>query len=349
MNNQLNILPSNKVGSGYVSLEREFSREAISSGLGSLAGKKVLFRTDFSKESIPLQSFSQGTSHSIKYMIKEFSSCPRTRTIASIDSSCALIGETEEGSIYAARVATVFSRGGAIQRYSRAGPVIFYLEPSMIQRGLGSTISKKIINLILLERSTAERFIRMYMERKAQIEAASLVSDSIIVVDGALRTSILEQRNCTLGHLQDVCEANDNQLLGFSKASSLRLVSNGAGYLQSQPRSQIFIDLTEFIRALLPGIGSNNKVAVAKFAANSTVFRLDFSSSNIEEESQLLSDLKYNDSFFRGYPETLRLAHHLSVFDSSTVSSIRGFLSKKYGLVQIPSDDLRATILGKFV
>ena len=61
----------------------------------------------------------------------------------------------------------------------------------------------------------------------------------------------------------------------------------------------------------------------------------------------MLGDLKANYLFFRGYPETLRLAYHLAVFDSSTISSIRGYLSKKYRLIHIPSDDLRATILGK--
>jgi hypothetical protein len=37
------------------------------------------------------------------------------------------------------------------------------------------------------------------------------------------------------------------------------------------------------------------------------------------------------------------------VFDSSTISSIRSYLSRKYRLINIPSDDLRATILGKLV
>jgi len=79
------------------------------------------------------------------------------------------------------------------------------------------------------------------------------------------------------------------------------------------------------------------------------VFRVDVSRCNVEEDSQVLGDLKQNDLFFRGYPETLRLAHHLSVFDSSTISSTRSYLSRRFGLIHIPSDDLRATVLGKLV
>jgi len=91
------------------------------------------------------------------------------------------------------------------------------------------------------------------------------------------------------------------------------------------------------------------RVLVARFSQNSRVFRVDVSRVNVEEDSQVLSDLKQNDLLFRGYPETLRLAHHLAVFDSSTISSTRSYLSRKYGLIHIPSDDIRATILGKLV
>jgi hypothetical protein len=346
MNNQLNVVPNDV--RKHSSFEEELLGSVLEDSLAGLKRKRVIFRTDFSKEAIPLQTFSQVVLGNTSNALKSFSQTPRDRIVASIDSSCALIGETEEGSIYAGRVATVFATKGSILRYHRAGPVIFYFDPITIKSSLGSQINNKISNVMLFDRSIAERFIRNYLERGAQIQAANSLSDAIILVDGALRSSVWEQRDSSLKRLQNACEENLNQLLGFSKASSLRVISNAGAILLSAQRCQVFLDLTNSIRAFLPNCGTN-RITVAKFSPNSTVFRVDFSSSNVEDEAQLLADLKYNDSFFRGYPETLRLAHHLSVFDSSTISSVRSYLAKKYDLIQIPSDDLRATILGKLV
>ncbi|MHB1908991.1 MAG: DNA double-strand break repair nuclease NurA [Nitrososphaerales archaeon] len=342
MSNQLNVIPSNKI-----ELENQFSKSLLAGDLGNLTGKRVIFRTDFAKEPLALGSLASQTVtfHSVP---QEFSKSSRERRVAAIDSSCVLIGETEQGAIYAGRVATVFSKKGMIQEYCRAGPVIFYLDPSVSDSRLKSMISGKLWRLVLLDRSIAERFIRIHLERIAQVRAAESLSDGIVLLDGSLKSSPLEPVGSTLRDLERVCEASLNQLIGFSKASSLRLISNAASALQSYEKSQVFIDITSSVRALIPSFGKS-EVTVAKFCSNSPVFRVDASSANSEDKSQVFSDLKYNDSFFRGYPETLRLAHHLSVFDSSTISSVRSYLSKQYGLVAVPSDDLRATILGRFV
>jgi hypothetical protein len=341
MNNQLNIIPSNR-------LEDEFSKAVLVSRLGGLSGKRVMFRTDFSKETLPLQSLSAQTSRYQSYLPQSFADTHCDRVVASVDSSCALIGETEDGAIYAGRVATVLSSKGSILKYMRAGPIIFYLDPSTVQANLGSYLQRRVLNLVLQDRSVAERFIRVQLERKAQIQASQMLNDAIIVVDGALKSTVLEQNGATLKAVQDSCVENSNQLIGMSKASSLRMISNGAAILQTYPKSQVFLDITESVRALLPNFGSN-KITVAKFSLNCPVFRVDFSRTNTEDEAQLFSDLKHNDIFFRGYPETLRLAHHLSVFDAATISSVRGYLARQYGLIAIPSDDLRSTVLGKFV
>jgi hypothetical protein len=346
MNNQLNVVAQEV--SGRPTFEDDILAFQFGSTLEGLAGKRVIFRTDFSKESIPLQSLCKGVANITIGSLKEFSKTPRERMVAAVDSTCALIGETEEGSIYAGRVATVLALKGCIQKYYRAGPIIFYLDPRTIKSSFGSCFDRKTSIALLLDRSIAERFIRIYLERRAQIQAAKSLSDAIILVDGSLRSSILEQRDNSLTNLQLVCEENLNQLIGFSKASSLRFISSAVSAIQSSKENQVYVDLTDSITSILPD-RETNKIALVRFAVNSPVFRLDFSPSNFEEEAQLLADLKSNDRFFRGYPETLRLAHHLSVFDSSTISSVRSYLAKKYELVQVPSDDLRASILGKLV
>jgi hypothetical protein len=344
MNNQLSLLP----GSGHLTrlVDIEALSDNLETSLTDLTGKRVFFRSDFSKESVPLQNLESnfGTP---AYEAKKFAPTSRERQIIAIDSSSVLIGETEDGSIYAGRVAIVSASKNRIRAHFRAGPIIFYINQKSLSKELDTKLPRKVLKAILSDISIAERFIRIKLERSAQIQVARTNSDALILVDGSLRASVLETGSLSLRELERSAEENFNQLVGFSKTSNLKFVCNAAGILQNIAKSEVYFDITDTLRVFAPSL--ENRVLVAKFSQNSQVFRLDLSRSNAEEDSQVLADLKHNDCFFRGYPETLRLAHHLSVFDSFTVSSTRSFLSKKFGLVRIPSDDLRATILGKLV
>ena len=344
LTNQLSIIPDRVISK---TVPQQVDLDFLHSNLGQLAGKKVIFRSDFSKESLALQSFDSQKGVPLT-SIREFSSNPRERLVAGIDSSCVLVGETEDGSIYAGRVTTVYGSKDGVQTYCRAGPIIFYLNYEWFSSSFGASIPKNKLHAIISEVSVAERFIRIYLERSAQLQAAKSVSDALIAIDGSLQRSTLESREASLHEVQRAASENFNQVIGFSKSSNIREISSAANALSALKKGGVFIDITEAIRAVSHRVG-NNKIVAAKFSATAPVFRVDFSSYNVEDETQILADLKSNDVFFRGYPETLRLAHHLSVFDSSTISSIRSYLSRRYRMVQVPSDDLRATVLGKLV
>ena len=343
MNNQLNLVPAPEIMHNLIDLETLSTDVSLS----RLNGKKVFFRSDYSKEAIPLQNLDFLPSRGPPYQLQEFSLQARERQVIAIDSSCVLIGETDDGSIFAGRVAAVHASRGKIKNYHRAGPFIFYMSPSAISEELKDRLPQKAIRAIASDDSLAERYIRLRLERSAQIRSARSSSDSIMLVDGALRSSLLETRNISLKELEKVCEGNFIHLLGVSKSSTLRVISNASSSLQSLGGSGSYYEVTDSLRVFYPSVEA--RVLVAKFSSNAPVFRVDASRCNVEEDSQVLADLKFNDIFFRGYPETLRLAHHLSVFDSSTIASIRSFLSRKFGLIRIPSDDLRATVLGKLV
>jgi len=353
MNNQLNLVPSSldppfSHFEQQTDLRSAFQKDKLQSKLVVLSGKRVFFRSDFSKETIPLQELGDLSSSSeIPYRLREINCSSRERTVVGIDSSCALIGETDDGAIYAGRVAIVYASRSKIIKYCRAGPIIFYLDPSTLQEELGTHFPSKAVRLVLYDRTIAERLIRIRLERMAQIEVSKNCSDIILLVDGSLRSSILEPKCLALKDLERCCEENFNQLLGISKTTSLRFISRPASALLLLPKSQVYVEITDSVRALYPGIES--RVLLSKFSSNSQVFRVDFSYKNSENEGQVLSDLIFNDLLFRGYPETLRLAHHLSVFHNSMVSFVRSYLSSKCGIIQVPSDDLRATILGRLV
>jgi hypothetical protein len=342
MNNQLNIVP--QVKTSLFDIESLAGNHEAS--LSNLSGMKVFFRSDFSKEVIPLQNL-ETLPGECPFQLRNFSPDASEKLVIAIDSSCALIGETEQGAIYAARVATVSAKASKIVNYYRAGPFIFYMTMKYLSEQLKSVLPQKALRAIASDNSLAERFIRTKFERSAQILSAKINSNSIILADGSLRSSSLEAKDLGLHELEEIAEANENQLLGIGKTSTLRVVSRAASLLQTIGQGETFFDITEAVRLFFSSLEA--RVLVARFSSNSQVFRVDSSRRNSLEDAAVLSDLKKNDLFFRGYPESLRLAHHLSVFDSSTISSIRSFLSRKYGLIHVPSDDMRATILGKLV
>ena len=85
-------------------------------------------------------------------------------------------------------------------------------------------------------------------------------------------------------------------------------------------------------------------IILVRFSSDGHPFRIDISSFSDIEQS--LSLLLSSDSFYHGYPETLRLAHHLCIFNATQSDSIKSYLVKNMGVVEIPSEDIRHTTLG---
>jgi hypothetical protein len=65
-----------------------------------------------------------------------------------------------------------------------------------------------------------------------------------------------------------------------------------------------------------------------------------------EEINLALGSMLGNDCSCPGYPESLRLAHHISKFTSTEIECLRGHLLCKYELQDIQKDDNRTKLLG---
>ncbi|MER3408458.1 MAG: hypothetical protein C4292_07050 [Nitrososphaera sp.] len=59
-----------------------------------------------------------------------------------------------------------------------------------------------------------------------------------------------------------------------------------------------------------------------------------------------LGRLLGNDPVAIGYPETLRLAHHISTFTSTEVTCLRSHVLNTYEVTELAADDIRRTLLG---
>jgi hypothetical protein len=127
-----------------------------------------------------------------------------------------------------------------------------------------------------------------------------------------------------------------SSLVGFSKSSSLVSSSSIANAL-AQARSASFGTVE----------GGPIKTILAKFSPDGLVFRLDII-SNREEPAAILGRVAWSDCFSVGYPESLRLAHHLSVFSRAEDAALKTYLARRYSLKHLPTFGLRKIALGSF-
>ncbi|MEM0010650.1 MAG: hypothetical protein QXT84_03025, partial [Candidatus Bathyarchaeia archaeon] len=65
----------------------------------------------------------------------------------------------------------------------------------------------------------------------------------------------------------------------------------------------------------------------------------------IFEVDTILGKILWNDSFRYGYPESLIMAHNLSVFDRVEEVSVKSAIAKSLNIVQVPAHNLRKMLL----
>lgn len=250
------------------------------------------------------------------------------RPVASVDSTCVLVGETSDGALYAARTAVGISKEGSLQRFVRLGPVLVYLSSSGLA-GLKSHLSSGELGLLLADRSIAERVIRNIIEGRVVESLLSSDTDMTVVADGSIKHPFGPFAGSPLTGAR-------NYLIGFSKSSTL-IFSEGAVGSLSKAKGAAYHVLDS----------GTVKTVLAKFTPDGLVFRLDFARLN-EPLERALGRLLWNDSFSAGYPESLKAAHHLSVFSKAEDQALKAFVTKRFRLRQLPTFTLRTIALGSF-
>ncbi len=251
------------------------------------------------------------------------------RPVASVDSTCVLVGETAQGALYAARTAVGISYEGALRRFFRLGPILVYANAAGLA-GLTPRLPSAEMDLLLSDHAVAERYIRNSVERRV-IEALSEADGEMIVMaDGSLKHPMGLMSVSPLRKVRsDVC------LVGFSKSSNL-IFSEGV--------------VTALTRATGPSFSVVNRGAVstvlAKFTQDGLVFRLDLAGSEPTEVS--LGRILWNDAFASGYPDSLKVAHHLSVFSRADDQALKALVTKRFRVHQLHTFPLRKIALGSF-
>ena len=249
------------------------------------------------------------------------------RPIASVDSTCVLVGETSQGSMYAARTAVGISYEGSLRRFFRLGPILVYANASGLS-GLTPRLPSAELDLLLSDHTVAERFIRNTVERRVVEALSEGDGRTIVMADGSLKHPLGQMAGGLL-------RRPDRSLVGFSKSSNLILSEDSVGSL-SGARVPSFHTVD----------GGPVGTVLAKLTPDGLVFRLDIASS--EPASAVLGRILWNDAFASGYPDSLKVAHHLSVFSRADDQALKAYVAKRFRVKQLHAFPLRAIALGGF-
>jgi len=251
------------------------------------------------------------------------------RPVASVDSTCVLVGETAQGALYAARTAVGISYEGSLRRFFRLGPILAYATSSGLS-GLCPNLPSAEMDLLLSDHAVAERYIRNTVERRVIEALSGAEGDSIVVADGSLKHP-RGQLSSSLLRRPDSARC----LVGFSKSSNLILSECVVSAISAaQGPSFYTIDRGPVSTVL------------AKFTPDGLVFRLDLAGPEPIETT--LGRMMWNDAFASGYPDSLKVAHHLSIFSSADDQALKAFVAKRFRVRQLHAFPLRKIALGSF-
>ena len=264
--------------------------------------------------------------------------------VVGVDSSCIQIAETEEGMIFASRFTAVFSYQGKVVNYVRLGPLINYYHESNMEELVGD--NRYLARLALVDPTVGERLLRDRLEYTIQMELARRMHGSVILLDGCIPASNpIDPSESSISLLREASKG-DNVVVGISKTSRLRFLTELYPALLDSPHALACLDVHEVFPSRLGGPSS--RTFLAKFANDGLVLRTDIGTEQHGAALQVLGRLVRNDIFFHGYPDSLRLAHHLSVFTNADRSSLKALLSDKLSVTELQGVNRRRSMLGTF-
>lgn len=305
----------------------------------NLENKKIVFVDD--DEGIPIQNWAIDSVKFSDIKINNIDIIEKEKLVFGIDSSCIKVAEVEDGSIYAIKGAVCLSFQGKPVTHIRIGPFILYLNEEIIKNfHLEHNISK----LILFNDDYAKKFLRINLERYIQFWISKIVSNSIILVDGSLKSSIFESQYYSIQKVIENSVLNKNSIIGISKNSKIKILKY-LSYPLLKSNNPSYVDINMVIRSLISRIYGEH--VLVKFANDefSNILRADVvSSSNDINES--LGSLIFNELIVNGYPSSLQLSHNVSIFSNTDLSSIKSFIKSNYYIKEIFHENVRNSVLG---
>lgn len=265
----------------------------------------------------------------------------KSTTIVSVDSSAIHLAETEDGLLFSTKSGIVISSSKQILHHIILGPMLLYLTKGSVD---SSNLDNNLANLILMDSNSAKRLIRIRLERALQLNISRLFNDSILLVDGSLSPSVFENHDNTINRVIEVSSLNHNHVIGLCKNTRVRIFNQLETILQLIPEPAC-VDVDYLVKGLSRTKSGKNMLVKLGGYENDYVLRAEVCSAN-GNDLECLEELIGNDIIFRSYPESLRIAHHVSTFTDAEISSLKEHVLRSYGVVEIDRTITRKDLLG---
>jgi len=341
MHNQLNLhdLESN-LEFMKKSLISSFSNSYFCKDYKNLIeNKKLVFVDD--EEGIPIQNWGI---HSEKYAnlkLTQITPAEGEKLVFGIDSSCIKVAEVEDGGLYAVKGSVCISFKGKPAAHLKIGPLMFYLNEEVLQ---GLKFERNVFKLILFNDDYAKKFLRVNIERYIQFWISKLISGSIILIDGSLKSSIFENHMYDISKIIENSVINGNSVIGISKSSKIKILKY-LSYPLIRSTVPAFVDINLIIRSLISKTYGEHILVKLSSNEYSNILRADIVSYDNDLNSTL-GTLLCNELINFGYPSSLSLSHHVSVFSNTELASIKSFIKSNYSIKEITHENARASVLG---
>ena len=274
---------------------------------------------------------------------------PERVRVAAVDVACKRIGFTREGVICAVRGAVAW-RDEYAYHYRRYGPYTFHLSDGWIFQAFGEALPRSL-EASLNPLGLAAK-IQMLIERELQLQVCSTFKNSLILLDGSLSV-VTGAGGRFSGKLKEALEkarANGSRVMAFAK--STKLLAEGEtlkNLLALKLRPPCLIQVNESAGEPKRNFKSFGRIFLAKLGRESLGFRLDVDAGlKLEESLEAVGSLLSSDILVQGYPETLRMAHMLSVFTPLDILAIQRFLAENFGVKVRRSRSVRRLLFGPF-
>ncbi|MGD9672630.1 MAG: DNA double-strand break repair nuclease NurA [Candidatus Nitrosocosmicus sp.] len=341
MHNQLNLqdLESN-LESMKRSLINSFSNSYFCKDYKNLIqNKKLVFVDD--EESIPIQNWGI---HSEKYSnlkLTRISPTEAEKLVFGIDSSCIKVAEVEDGGLYAVKGSVCISFKGKPTAHLKIGPLMFYLNEEVLQ---SLKFDRNVFKLILFNDDYAKKFLRVNIERYIQFWISKLISGSLILIDGSLKSSIFENHMYHISKILENSVVNGNSVIGISKSSKIKILKY-LSYPLIRSTFPAYVDINLIIRSLISKTYGEHMLVKLSSNEYSNILRADIVSYDNDVNSTL-GTLLHNELINFGYPSSLSLSHHVSIFSNTELASIKSFIKSNYSIKEITHENARASVLG---
>jgi len=266
--------------------------------------------------------------------------------VVAVDSSVAILGESDVGVFAAFRCAIVYNDGRPPETFNYVAHITEAARHAYVKLReiLSSSPFRAQPPTCSLDR-LVYRFMNL-IERLAQQYACTQVQNGIVLWDGAL-TRTKETGMDVFRKSIELARERGNSIVAVSKKTRLRLVTGERLTAVLEGREGAF---AVEVGDLLPDSVKRDlvgKVYVVKFAEDGFPFRVDVA----PREGDCFSTLRKLASsvgFVHGYPELLAQAHMYAYFTRSEITALQAYVRDHYSLRETDAFDVRVHVLGPF-